>query len=218
MSMTTAAELSKDIQELQSLIETSERPNVRSVLDKTLKEWRVQLNTVKPSTVPLAESNAIRPLKKLTTYAFDEGDKYVKLYYHLPGAESLGASNIASTFLEDSFHVICKDLNGIDYEISARGFVQHVDPEKSIVKAKSDSLLVMLKKGRDGQMWGSLLKLEKQKDANKLPKMDEGTDPQESLMTLMKQMYDDGDDQMKQTIRKAWHESQSKKKGGLDEI
>jgi calcyclin binding protein len=43
------------------------------------------------------------------------------------------------------------------------------------------------------------------------PKLDDTTDPQESLMNLMKQMYDDGDDQMKQTIRKAWHESQTKK-------
>jgi hypothetical protein len=34
-------------------------------------------------------------------------------------------------------------------------------------------------------------------------------------MNLMKQMYDDGDDEMKRTIRKTWAESQDKKaKGG----
>ena len=48
--------------------------------------------------------------------------------------------------------------------------------------------------------------------------MDEKGDPQESLMTMMKQMYEEGDDEMKRTIRKSWHESQSKKKmpGGGD--
>lgn len=37
-------------------------------------------------------------------------------------------------------------------------------------------------------------------------------------MKLMKQMYDDGDDDMKRTIAKSWHESQEKrKKEGLGE-
>lgn len=33
-------------------------------------------------------------------------------------------------------------------------------------------------------------------------------------MSLMKQMYDEGDDEMKRTIKKAWCESQDKKAGG----
>lgn len=42
------------------------------------------------------------------------------------------------------------------------------------------------------------------------PKVDEHADPQESLMNMMKQMYEDGDDEMKRSIRKAWYESQNK--------
>jgi len=215
--MTSASEISKDIQELECLRGKVVRPNVRTILEKYLQEWRVKLDSIKAKDPPLCESNTTRPLKKLTTYAFDEGDAYVKLYYQLPGVESIQASNIASTFSDDSFSVVCKDINGIDYEVSAKGFVQQVESGKSFVKPKSDSLLVVLKKRREGQTWGSLLKLEKSKDANKFPKMDEEADPQEGLMKLMKQMYDDGDDQMKQTIRKAWHESQTKKKG-FDEM
>ena len=45
------------------------------------------------------------------------------------------------------------------------------------------------------------------------PKMDENADPNESLMTLMKQMYEDGDDEMKRTIAKAWTESRDKNPG-----
>lgn len=33
-------------------------------------------------------------------------------------------------------------------------------------------------------------------------------------MKMMKQMYDDGDDEMKRTIRKAWYEGQNKQGGG----
>ena len=41
--------------------------------------------------------------------------------------------------------------------------------------------------------------------------MDKDEDPGGSLMNLMKQMYQDGDDEMKRTIAKAWHESQEKR-------
>ena len=42
------------------------------------------------------------------------------------------------------------------------------------------------------------------------PKMDESKDPSDGLMDLLKNMYEDGDDEMKKTISKAWAESQSK--------
>ena len=46
----------------------------------------------------------------------------------------------------------------------------------------------------------------------KPPKVDKDEgDPSQGLMKLMKQMYDEGDDEMKRTIAKAWHESQEKR-------
>ena len=42
------------------------------------------------------------------------------------------------------------------------------------------------------------------------PKMDETKDPSDGLMDLLKNMYEDGDDDMKKTISKAWTESQNK--------
>ena len=43
------------------------------------------------------------------------------------------------------------------------------------------------------------------------PKVDETEDPSGNLMGMLKQMYDDGDDDMKRTIAKAWTESRDKK-------
>ena len=42
------------------------------------------------------------------------------------------------------------------------------------------------------------------------PTADDNADPSANLMNMMKQMYQDGDDEMKRTIAKAWTESQSK--------
>ena len=48
--------------------------------------------------------------------------------------------------------------------------------------------------------------------------MDKDEDPGLGLMKLMKQMYDEGDDEMKKTIAKAWHESQEKRAKGTDDL
>ena len=50
----------------------------------------------------------------------------------------------------------------------------------------------------------------------KKPDLSDDKDPQAGLMDLMKKMYDDGDDEMKRTIAKAWTESQEKKMRGED--
>lgn len=41
--------------------------------------------------------------------------------------------------------------------------------------------------------------------------MDDDKDPNDSLMDLMKKMYDEGDDDMKRTIAQAWTQSRDKK-------
>ena len=51
----------------------------------------------------------------------------------------------------------------------------------------------------------------------KPPKVDKDEDPGVGLMKLMKQMYNDGDDEMKRTIAKAWHESQEKRAKGIND-
>lgn len=51
------------------------------------------------------------------------------------------------------------------------------------------------------------------------PKADDpSADPSANLMTMMKQMYEDGDDDMKRTIAKAWTESRDKQSGEMDNL
>ena len=60
------------------------------------------------------------------------------------------------------------------------------------------------------ETWSCVTEKEhKIKEKNK-PKFDEKADPQESLMTMMKKMYEEGDDEMKRTIGKAFTESREK--------
>lgn len=56
--------------------------------------------------------------------------------------------------------------------------------------------------------WPDLTKTDKQ--SKKTPQLDDDADPAAGLMSLMRQMYEDGDDEMKRTIAKAWAEGREK--------
>ena len=45
--------------------------------------------------------------------------------------------------------------------------------------------------------------------------MDQSDDPNASLMNMLKNMYEEGDDEMKRSLQKAFYESQNKKEGGF---
>ncbi|KAL3082799.1 hypothetical protein niasHS_010601 [Heterodera schachtii] len=227
MSSSSIEQLSCEIVELEKLRQQSQLPNIQKAIDELIGRWKVKKEEQKkktdkgtaetlsaPTEAPKLTSGSvhIRPTKKLTTYAFDESDKFVKLYYSVPGISDSVPGTVSTDFHENSFSIVCSDVKGIDYEIRVQGLCQAVEPEKCVVKQKSgDQLLIMLKKAKEQQNWGSLLKLEKEVGKSKAKTMDKESDPQEGLMNMMKQMYDDGDDEMKRTIRKAWHEAQSKK-------
>lgn len=75
----------------------------------------------------------------------------------------------------------------------------------------SGMLVVTLGK-KKFEHWSSLTKVEKKE--SKIPKFEDGDtgDTSTQLMSLMKQLYDDGDDEMKRTITKVWTESREKNK------
>lgn len=82
------------------------------------------------------------------------------------------------------------------------------------VKAKTDSIVVFLKKKDQGKSWNYVTSVEMKLKEKQMPKMDEKADPQEGLMNLMKKMYEEGDDEMKRTIAKAFTESREKSMKG----
>ena len=73
-------------------------------------------------------------------------------------------------------------------------------------------VVIFLCKATERQQWGHLKAVEKAaaKSKAKAPEMAANEDPQTSLMNMMKQMYEEGDDSMKRTIAKAWTESREK--------
>jgi len=75
---------------------------------------------------------------------------------------------------------------------------------------------VFLAKHNAGSDWSHITHAEKaaadaKKKSDDASKLGDKDDPSAGLMNMMKKMYDEGDDEMKRTIAKAWTEGQEKK-------
>ncbi|VDM97708.1 unnamed protein product [Thelazia callipaeda] len=237
--MEERGELRRDLHELQNLRSIASRQYVKSILDekitdierKKLQKFSFQIeqsagdaknstdmviNQKKNDAVPL-------PTIKVTNYAWDQSEKYVKLYVTISNVHTVPQDRIAVTFAENEVEILVRDVDSANYLLTIKGLLQNIIPSSSTFKQKNDLLLVMMKKEKK-ENWKYLTKAEHQSKEKRpadmyikfsycfsTPKFDQKSDPQESLMTLMKQLYEDGDDEMKRTIRKAWHESQTKR-------
>ena len=81
----------------------------------------------------------------------------------------------------------------------------------------TDMVVLFLKKVQEGAKWTFLRKSEMvkaEKPAFAPEASEPGEDPSQGLMKMMKKMYEEGDDEMKRTIAKAWTEGNSKRTPG----
>jgi calcyclin binding protein len=224
--MVNIEELNEDLKELRQFESSAKRPNVCLLLSNEIKkiEERVRQLSVKEkepvqqAPISSTHTSGILPLIKLTTYAYDQSEKFLKLYVTVPGVEKIPSDRVTCKYTAKSLNLFVHDVQGKDYELVVQGLLFAIDPETSLFKIKKDTVLLMLKKQKESQNWSSVTEQEqKTKDKKALDKPSPkagGEDPNASLMSLMKQMYDEGDDEMKRTIKKAWCESQDKKAGG----
>jgi len=232
-------ELQLDIAELKSLQENATRNKVKDVISVQVRKLETELVGLKDKlkeskeAAKLGEATASKPVKESTKkilecqlkdYSWDQSEKFVKLYLTgLEGLDKCPNDNINITYSSDSINVRLGPISDSDnkvYIFSIKKTCHNINAEKSYHKAKSDYLLIFLAKHNPGSTWSHITYAEKvAADAKKKaddPKFDDKADPSASLMTMMKKMYDEGDDEMKRTIAKAWTEGQEKKNSPMD--
>lgn len=130
----------------------------------------------------------------------------MKIYIPLEGASD---ENIKSDFQPWSFGLKIHDVDGKNYRCGVQKLNNAILPEKSTVSVKPKRIIVTLKKAERSD-WKELYFKE-----DKKPKLDSGKDPMSGLMDMMKNMYEEGDDEMKRTIAQAWSEAHAGKKPGM---
>ncbi len=90
-----------------------------------------------------------------------------------------------------------------------------IDPAACKIKVKSNSLTIEMVKAKN-KRWDDIK--EKKKAAGETSsatkKDDKEGDPSASLMNMMKELYETGDDNMKRTIAESWQKANQEKAKG----
>lgn len=212
-------ELKKVRDEIQSLLSTATQSRVKTLLQNELAavEREIASKEIPGEGEPCAKEEQKKPtvkkpqvsLTKITSYAWDQSPKFVKIYITLPEVETLAEGNVSSKFTSSSLELKVLGLKGKNYQFQMVNLLHPILPESSSVKVKTGKLSILLKKNKE-ENWSCLTVTENLKNAKQQPKFDENKDPGEGIMDLMRKMYDEGDDEMKRTIAKAWTESREK--------
>jgi calcyclin binding protein len=127
----------------------------------------------------------------------------------IDGVGNLPKEKIVCDFTKSSFDFKIFNLDGKNFRLFKDNLEKEIDPTKSFLRIKKNRVTICLYKKEKNETWMNLTaKNPHGHSTTKKNKSDE--DPMGGIMDLMKNMYEEGDDEMKRTIAKAWTESRQK--------
>ena len=215
-------EIEEFVKELETLLPQAKHPMTRSLLQDAINRNKTASKTIKPQVATSIPQ--IKPTIQVKTYGWDQTDKLVKVYISdIPGLDAAEESQVVAEFTNSSVNVKVNDLNNRNYNFFISELAGNIKPDSSKAVLKRGSIIVTMTKTITNPWEEFTMAERKKKEAKKekeklddVSKKDE--DPSSSIMKMMQKMYDDGDEDMKRTISKAWYESKSGKTPGMPEM
>ncbi|KAE9613647.1 hypothetical protein Lal_00016357 [Lupinus albus] len=209
-----ADEFALDLEELRHLQAIAKRPRslsllsseIRNVEKLTSEESSAAAHPPIPAPISTGTRVPTAPAlhyATLASFSWDQDGDKVKIYVSLEGVDE---SKIESEFKPTSFDVKFHDVQGKNYRCAIPKLNKEITPEKCKILVKPKRVVVTLIKASKGN-WSDLhFKEDKLK-----PSLGKEKDPMGGIMDLMKNMYEEGDEEMKKTIAKAWTDARSGK-------
>mmetsp|Transcript_17689 Transcript_17689/g.27709 ORF Transcript_17689/g.27709 Transcript_17689/m.27709 type:complete len:203 (-) Transcript_17689:53-661(-) len=196
---------SEAITELNGFMQQAKNPQVQALLANCISQLQAAAKVEQPTSV---ESQ--RMYTDISQYAWDQSPKSVKIYFTVPSVNDTPLSDIELKAAGRS--VDFRASNGLRfYKLSINPLSKDIDGSACTYKLKTGGAVVLTLPKTSTDTWSEL----KEKASSlKAPSFDSEGDPQTNLMKMMKDMYNDGDDEMKRTIAKAWTDGQEKR--GMD--
>ena len=212
---TKADELKLDIEEINNLLQHASRQRSKDVLGLEIRRLQTELikldegNKV-TSTSTIAVSNVSEKCYevKLNNYGWDQSSARMTLYITLKDVHQLPKEAVICNFTEKSLDLRVLKLDNKNYRLTINDLCEEIDAEQSNVKVKTDMVIINLFK-KVAKNWSHVTAVEKrikELKKNMVPNIGEDTDPGAGLMNVVKKMYQEGNDEMKKTIAKAWTE------------
>ncbi|XP_023001468.1 calcyclin-binding protein [Cucurbita maxima] len=207
-----AEDLSLDLEELRHLHSIAKRPRVLSLISSEISNLEKLSKETVPQThapTPVSISTAKVPINSgivytpLPGFSWDQDNDKVKIYVSLEGIEQ---EKVEADYKKQSIDIKFHDVKGKNYRFAIPKLNKEIVPEKCKLLVKPTRAVITLYKASKGNWLDLHLKEDKLK-----PGLDKERDPMAGIMDLMKNMYDEGDDEMKRTIAKAWTDARSGK-------
>jgi len=216
---------SQDADELEVLLTQIKRKGARAALEQTIAKLRLAaLETKAPIITACAptSSKSSFPQKKPTLPSSPEGEEGMKwkriskfyysddgynkpvvtVYIDFPG---IGASKdrVTCDFTTQKFDLQIRNHNGANYRMIKTPLEKDILPKECKVVVKKNQIKLKLKKVKGEFSYESWTRLTAKGGKRK----DFKDDPSKSLMSMMKDMYDEGDDNTKKMIGEAMMKS-----------
>jgi len=203
-----------DAQAIEELAVSIDRPSARAHLEALVKNLRSNsipsATLPKPVIRPVANSSLMGPPPvsayvkyiPINKFALDLGGyncPSVTLYLHIPSVGSISKENIQCHFTKSSVDLIVHDLNGRNYRLLKDNLDKDIDPNKSKYVVKKHKIIIKLAKVKaeygSYDSWQNLSSKKSKESKEKIK-----SNPSDSIMEMMKDMYDSGDDSMRKVI------------------
>lgn len=213
-----------EIEEAQRLLEQATFPGIKSVLSNYITSLKRSAEsstaTVAPSPSPTANPVATvtpsvpkRPAVTghyipIEDFAWDQGgfnSETITIFVDLPGVGKV-KQNCEIRFGKHSLDLLVHGLDGKNYRLIKENLEKDIVPEKSSMIVKANKIVLKLQKVKGEysfENWNNLTA--KKPRTHEDPKK---KDPMGGIMDMMKDMYEDGDENMKKIIGEAMMKSQ----------
>ncbi|XP_078045126.1 calcyclin-binding protein [Augochlora pura] len=218
---TKANEVKLDIEEWDKLLKQATREKVKNVISDEIQKLRTDLKKLVDAENACVKSSdaTVNTAKKcyevkINHYGWDQTNTSVMLYVFLENVQKLPKESVVCNFTDKSLDLHVLGLDNKNYVLTISCLCEEIDPTKSSWNIKKDTVVISLLK-KEMKTWAQVTGTEKKTKASKfpIPDMDDEGEPGTRILNLMKTMYNEGDDDMKRTIAKAWTESMMKTGG-----
>lgn len=216
--------MATELEEVENLIAQATFPGVKKILQQHLRGLKAaleaaetaaaeQIATSKPSTTsiaPVIAANNNLKYVPIESFAWEQGSynsASVTVYVELEGVGS-AKDRVSCTFGKYSFDLSVHNLNGKNYRLLKDNLEKDIVPGESKFIVKKDKVVIKLQKVKGEYSYESWNQLTSKKGRDPEKESEKKKDPMGGLMDMMKDMYDEGDENMKKIIGEAMLKSQ----------
>lgn len=140
-----------ELEELKKFRSEASYDRTKEILSREIVKVEAEIALMR--TKIASNGNAEQPKVKriniqLHEHAFDQSDKYVKIFIPFNAAK-ISDDNVQTEFTEKTFNVLIQTDNK-DYRFIVNNLLKSIDVAKSYKKVKTDMVSIYLKKAKEG--------------------------------------------------------------------